>query len=126
MRAPTSPHFPPIGAGAALNLNGSNTLGGATTIGTGATLALGGKDVVVVDGDLRRPRVHTYFGLPNNAGLSTVVSRKTTLAEALQTYELPLSDWQAGGNGAQPTYPSPSRQETHDGAHSVSGTQTQP
>ena len=68
-----------------------------TVCNLGATLALGGKDVVVVDGDLRRPRVHTYFGLPNDAGLSTVVSRKTTLAEALQTYELPLSDWQAGG-----------------------------
>jgi len=39
----------------------------------------------VVDGDLRRPRVHTYFGLPNGAGLSTVVSRRTALAEALQT-----------------------------------------
>jgi hypothetical protein len=72
-----------------------------TVCNLGATLALGGKDVVVVDGDLRRPRVHTYFGLPNDAGLSTVVSRKTTLADALQTYELPLSDWQAGGNGAQ-------------------------
>ena len=72
-----------------------------TVCNLAATLALGGKDVVVVDGDLRRPRVHTYFGLPNAAGLSTVVSRKTTLAEALQTYELPLSDWQAGGNGAQ-------------------------
>ena len=72
-----------------------------TVCNLGATIALGGKDVVVVDGDLRRPRVHTYFGLPNKAGLSTVVSRKTTLAEALQTYELPLSDWQAGGNGTK-------------------------
>jgi len=74
-----------------------------TVCNLGATLALGGKDVVVVDGDLRRPRVHTYFGLPNDAGLSTVVSRKTTLADSLQTYELPMSDWQAGGNGARPS-----------------------
>ena len=72
-----------------------------TICNLGATLALGGKDVVVVDGDLRRPRVHTYYGLPNESGLSTVVSRKTTLADALQTYELPTSDWQAGGNGAK-------------------------
>ena len=72
-----------------------------TVCNLGATLAIGGKKVIVVDGDLRRPRVHTYFGLPNGAGLSTVVSRRTALAEALQTYELPLSDWQAGGNGTK-------------------------
>ena len=37
-----------------------------------ATLALNGKKVVVVDADLRRPRMHTYFGLQNDVGVSTV------------------------------------------------------
>ncbi len=32
----------------------------------------------------------------------------------------------AGGNGAQPTYPPPTRQDTQAGAHSTPGTQTQP
>src|SRR5439155_17154850 len=31
-----------------------------------------------------------------------------------------------GGNGAQPTYPAPCRQETQAGAHCVCGTQIQP
>lgn len=48
------------------------------------TLALGGKRVLVVDADLRRPRMHSYFGLPNEKGVSTVVSGQTQLSESLQ------------------------------------------
>ena len=50
-------------------------------------LALAGNKVVVVDADLRAPRVHRYFGLANVTGLTTVVANPQpvqTCAEGLQ------------------------------------------
>ncbi len=49
------------------------------------TLALAGKRVVVVDCDLRRPRVHRVFDLPNKVGVSTVVSGQSKLVGSLQS-----------------------------------------
>lgn len=56
----------------------------------GVTLARSGKRVVVVDADLRAPRVHTVFDLPNAVGLTSVVVGKVDLSDALQTYSLAL------------------------------------
>jgi Mrp family chromosome partitioning ATPase/capsular polysaccharide biosynthesis protein len=74
------------------------------------TMAIAGKKVVVVDADLRRPRQHTYFGLRNEHGVSTVVSGQDKLADALQPVGVAylerapsvsgFSDW-AGGAGAR-------------------------
>ena len=52
------------------------------------TMAMAGKKIIVVDGDLRRPRMHSYFGLTNDAGVSTVVTGQDTLSSALQPVEL--------------------------------------
>jgi Mrp family chromosome partitioning ATPase/capsular polysaccharide biosynthesis protein len=52
------------------------------------TLALGGKNVVVVDADLRDPRVHKTFSMPNGTGLTTVVQGSISLADALQPFTL--------------------------------------
>ena len=49
------------------------------------SLAATGTKVVLVDGDLRRPQVHVYLDLPNRTGLSTVLTGKTDLLDALQT-----------------------------------------
>ena len=38
------------------------------------TLAMAGKSVVLIDGDLRRPRLHQAFDMKNAVGLSTVLS----------------------------------------------------
>ncbi len=43
-----------------------------------------GRRVVVVDCDLRRPRVHEFFGLTNEVGLSDVLLGDVTLADAVQ------------------------------------------
>jgi polysaccharide biosynthesis transport protein len=65
-----------------------------------ATLARAGKKVVVVDCDLRRPKTHTYFGLRNSNGVSTVVSGKITLSEALQDVHLPTVEEPDGSSVA--------------------------
>ena len=46
--------------------------GKSTTLANLAvTFAQAGSEVVVVDSDLRRPSIHTLFGLPNDRGLTT-------------------------------------------------------
>jgi Mrp family chromosome partitioning ATPase len=60
------------------------------------TLAAGGKKVVIVDADLRRPRQHSYFGLENEKGVSTVATGQTPLEDALQ--KVNLADPAAGAS----------------------------
>ncbi len=49
-------------------------------------MALAGKKVVVIDADLRAPRVHRVFSLPNDTGLTSVMRESTPLVDALQQY----------------------------------------
>jgi Mrp family chromosome partitioning ATPase/capsular polysaccharide biosynthesis protein len=49
-------------------------------------MAVAGRRVVVVDGDLRRPQLQALFSLSNEAGVSTVVSGQTPLTSALQPF----------------------------------------
>ena len=70
-----------------------------TVCNLGVTLAMGGRRVVIIDADLRRPSVHRYMGLPNKVGLSSVVAGKVPLVEALQGYNLPPLDWSSNGGG---------------------------
>ena len=48
------------------------------------TLARAGSKVIVVDADLRDPKVHHVFGLPNAIGLSAAALGKTQLSDALK------------------------------------------
>lgn len=48
------------------------------------TLAQAGQRVIVVDCDLRRPRIHDFFGLPNEVGFTSVLLGDTPLSGALQ------------------------------------------
>ena len=45
-----------------------------TAINTAMTLAQADADVVIVDCDLRRPRLHSYFDLENTHGLTNYLS----------------------------------------------------
>jgi non-specific protein-tyrosine kinase len=47
-------------------------------------LARAGERVVVVSCDLRRPRLHEFFDLPNSVGLTSVILGETPLSAALQ------------------------------------------
>jgi capsular exopolysaccharide synthesis family protein len=51
------------------------------TANLGVTLAQAGKDTLLVDGDLRKPRLYTYFGMRNLEGLVDVLIGETALQE---------------------------------------------
>jgi Mrp family chromosome partitioning ATPase/capsular polysaccharide biosynthesis protein len=52
------------------------------------TLAYARRKVVLVDADLRSPRVHEAFGLPNDVGLTNVVGGELALTEVLRPVPL--------------------------------------
>jgi len=55
------------------------------------SLAATGVRTVLVDGDLRRPQVHRYFDLPNGTGLSTVLTGRSDLSQALRSRAVGLN-----------------------------------
>ena len=77
-----------------------------TVANLAVSMALAGKKVIVVDADLRRPRIHTYFGLRNEKGLSTVATGRDQLHDALQPVAVeptiagpPIPDFQTWAKG---------------------------
>ncbi|HEX8140338.1 MAG TPA: polysaccharide biosynthesis tyrosine autokinase [Pyrinomonadaceae bacterium] len=54
-----------------------------TAVNTALSLAQTGARVLVIDADMRRPRLHSIFGLDNNKGLSTILSSEMSEAEIL-------------------------------------------
>ena len=54
-----------------------------TAVNTALSLAQTGASVLVVDADMRRPRLHTIFGIVNGQGLSTILSDDLSEAEVL-------------------------------------------
>jgi non-specific protein-tyrosine kinase len=62
----------------------SATEGKTTTVaGLAVTLAQAGKRVVVVDGDLRRPRLHELFDIEPALGLTNTLADEASMDEAL-------------------------------------------
>jgi len=58
-----------------------------TAVNTAIVLAQTGASVLLIDADLRRPRLHQLFGLGNTAGLSAILSSENTAAEILSKIE---------------------------------------
>lgn len=64
--------------------------GKSTTLANLAvTFAETGRSVVAVDCDLRRPSLHTLFGVPNERGVTTLVREEATLAEVIRSTDVP-------------------------------------
>ncbi len=58
-----------------------------TAINTAFMLAQTGADVLIIDCDLRRPRLHSHFNLSNTRGLTNCLSGESEVADLLQTYD---------------------------------------
>ncbi|HWO71844.1 MAG TPA: polysaccharide biosynthesis tyrosine autokinase [Actinomycetota bacterium] len=54
-----------------------------------AALALAGRSVALISGDLRYPRVHAFFGIGNEHGLAQVLAGALPLAEAIRDTSIP-------------------------------------
>jgi capsular exopolysaccharide synthesis family protein len=66
-------------------------------------IAQSGRKVILVDADLRRPRLHKVLGLSARTGLAKVIAGEVELAEAVQTTVVPnLSVLPCGPRPAQP------------------------
>jgi len=57
-----------------------------TAINTAITLAQAEADVIIIDCDLRRPRVHSHFGLDNSQGLTNYLSGERDTDNLIKSY----------------------------------------
>jgi capsular exopolysaccharide synthesis family protein len=59
--------------------------GKTTTVANlGVALAATGQKVVIVDCDLRRPRVHEFFGMSNEVGVTSLLLGRHSLTDVIQ------------------------------------------
>ena len=58
-----------------------------TAVNIATMLAQTGAEVLLIDCDLRRPRVHAHFGMPNSRGVTNYLSGDTNIASLVQTYD---------------------------------------
>ncbi|MGC2424886.1 MAG: polysaccharide biosynthesis tyrosine autokinase [Nitrospirota bacterium] len=63
---------------------------GKTTscIALAAAMASAGEKVLVIDSDMRKPRLHRYLNLPNTSGLSTLLAHQTDLESIIRKSDL--------------------------------------
>jgi len=54
-----------------------------TVVNLGVSVAHEGKKVVILDLDLRRPSLHTYFDVPNDIGMADVLQERASADEAI-------------------------------------------
>lgn len=59
----------------------------AMAVNLALIMAQGGKDVILLDADLRRPNIHGYLGIPNSEGLSDIFQGHVEVTEALHDWE---------------------------------------
>jgi succinoglycan biosynthesis transport protein ExoP len=77
------------GAPQTLLITSSQPAEGKTTtaVNTALILEQTGASVLVIDGDMRRPRLHSIFGMENQRGLSTILASKMSEDEMVDLIE---------------------------------------
>lgn len=75
-----------------------------TAINTAVMLAQTGAQVLIIDCDLRRPRLHAHFGAPNTKGLTNWLSGESDIDNLMQTYG-PLENLKFLTSGPVPPNP---------------------
>jgi tyrosine-protein kinase Etk/Wzc len=78
-------------------------------------ISFGGKRVIILDLDMRKPKIHLGFGVENVKGMSTVLIGKDAIADCIQQSTLPGLDFITAG----PIPPNPVR-AYHQPAHGQS------
>jgi len=73
------------------------------TANLAVSIAQSGRRVLLIDGDLRRPRQHELFGLKNTQGLSSVIVGEIEPADAIQS--TPLAHLSIMPSGPMPANP---------------------
>jgi polysaccharide biosynthesis transport protein len=77
-------HLKTMAVTSALPQEGKTT----TAISLAVTMAQSGSRTLLVDTDMRRPRLHRSFGLGNEEGISSVIVGEKTIDEVIQTTEV--------------------------------------
>ena len=67
---------------------------GKTTLCTNMAIAMAqsGMKTVIIDSDMRRPRLHKAFGMVNGLGLSSAITKAATLEEVVNPSDVPNLD----------------------------------
>jgi capsular exopolysaccharide synthesis family protein len=60
-----------------------------TAVNLAITMALSEKRVLLVDADMRKPRIHKIFGIGNKFGLSNLIGGSPDIGDALQNTAVP-------------------------------------
>jgi len=68
-----------------------------TAINMATVFAQAGQRVLIVDSDLRRPTIHKILNVSNNLGLTNYLLKQNSLAEVVQTTNVPMLDFMASG-----------------------------
>lgn len=88
-----------------IQITSPNLGDGKTTLVANLAFSLAqlGKKILLIDADLRQPRLHTYYGLPNTLGLSSLLAGEAELASVIRSTQTPgLSVLTAGPLGSNP------------------------
>jgi capsular exopolysaccharide synthesis family protein len=84
----------------------------ATVANLAVVLARSGKRVTIVSGDLRRPRLHAFFGVDGSVGLTDVLNGRMAPRDAMRKINFATSPWT--GPPALPLWIMPSGQASPD------------
>ncbi|MEM9861388.1 MAG: polysaccharide biosynthesis tyrosine autokinase [Myxococcota bacterium] len=89
----------PASKGQCLVVTGSLPQEGKTTVSTNiaASFAQSGKKVLIVDADLRKPKIHTVFGLSREVGLTSFIVGESEFEDAVLNTHVPGLDVMVSG-----------------------------